>query len=257
MNIELKRPLVFFDLETTGLDVATDRIVSIAINKLMPDSSIERKYALINPTIPIPKEASAINGLTDEMVKDKPTFKQLSVGIHEFMKDCDLVGYNNNYYDNALLQEEFFRVGIEYPNTDVKSIDCCFIFKHFEKRDLATALKHYCSETMQNAHTSQADTDATQKIFFAQIEKYPELKGKTIDELSAFCNPENRVDWQGKIVVDAKGDYLYNFGKERGKRVRDNIGFAEWILKNNFSATTKILIKNIMDKINNQTRLKV
>lgn len=249
MSIELKRPLIFFDLETTGLNVATDRIVSLAITKLMPDQSIEKKYVLVNPQMAIPKEATDVHKITDEMVKDKPTFKQLSKGIHEFIKDCDLAGYNNNNYDNALLQEEFFRCGIEYPTEDVQSVDACFIFKHFEKRDLASALKYYCNEEMENAHNSEADTNATVKIFMAQIERYPELRGKSIEEIAKLCNPDNRVDWQGKIIRDKDGDYAYNFGASKGQKVKNNLGFIDWILNKDFPATLKTLLQKIAKEI--------
>lgn len=247
--IQLTKPLVFFDLETTGLNVATDRIVSIAISKIMVDGSIEKKYAVINPTVKIPKEASDIHGITDQMIADKPTFKQLAKGIYDFVKDCDIAGYNNNYYDNALLQEEFLRVDIDFPDHTVNSVDCCYIFKHFEKRDLSSALKYYCGEVMENAHNSQADTDATVKIFMAQIEKYPELNGKTVEELSAFCNTEKRVDWGSKIVIDKDGDYVYNFGGSKGQKVKDNKGFAEWVLNKDFPASLKILLNKILKEI--------
>ena len=247
--MKLTKPLAFYDLETTGLNTSTDKIVSITITKLMPDESIEKKYSIINPEMLIPQESVDLHGITNEMVKGKPTFKQLSQGIYEFMKDCDLVGYNNNYYDNSLLQEEFAKCDIDYPNKDVASVDCCFIFKHFQKRDLTAALKHYCNEEMMNAHDSEADADATMKIFLAQIEKHPELKDKTIKEISDFCNPNNRVDWQGKIVYDKDGDYIYNFGASKGQKVKDNPGFAKWVLKKDFPLTLKVLLMGILDEL--------
>lgn len=249
MKLNLKRPLVFYDLETTGLDVAKDRIVSIAITKIMPDTSVEKKYTLINPQMPIPKESSDIHGITDEMVMYSPTFKQVSKSMYDFMIDCDLAGYNNNGYDNALLQEEFFRYGIEYPTKDTKSVDSCFIFKHFNKRDLSSALKHYCNEVMVDAHNSEADTNATVKIFMAQIENHPELVGKSIDEIHDLCNPYDRVDWGGKIVRDKDGDYAYNFGTNRGQKVKDNVGYAEWIISKDFPATLKMFLKNYIETI--------
>ena len=254
MLINISKPLCFFDLETTGLNVATDKIVSIAITKLLPDGSRESKCALVNPTIPIPKEASDIHGIKDQDVSDKPTFKQLAKSMFEFVKDCDIAGYNNNGYDNALLQEEFLRCGIEFPTQDTKSIDCCFIYKHFEKRDLSSALKYYCGETMQDAHNSQADTDATVKIFFGQLEKYPELQGKTVEELSAFCNPQNTIDWQGRIIKDKDGDYVYNFGGSRGQKVKDNVGFAEWCLGKDFPESLKSLLRSILKELKQKVK---
>jgi len=252
MNIKLEQPIAFFDLETTGLNIATDRIVSIAITKLMPDGSKEKKYSEINPTIPIPKEASDVHGITNEMIAEAPTFKQLSKGIYEFMKDCDLVGYNNNYYDNALLQEEFNRVGIDFPNNTINSIDACFIYKHFQKRDLSSALMYYCNESMDNFHNSEADTEATYNVFMAQIEKHPELEGKSMKELSDFCNPDKRVDWQSKIIVDKDGDYVYNFGGSRGTKVKNNLGFAEWALMRDFPASLKNLLRKILIELKNK-----
>ncbi len=249
MKLNLKRPLVFYDLETTGLDVAKDRIVSIAITKIMPDTSVEKKYTLINPQMPIPKESSAIHGITDEMVMYSPTFKQVSKSMYDFMIGCDLAGYNNNGYDNALLQEEFFRYNIEYPTKDTKSVDSCFIFKHFNKRDLSSVLKHYCNEVMVDAHNSEADTNATVKIFMAQIESHPELIGKSIDEIHDLCNPYGRVDWGGKIVRDKDGDYAYNFGTNKGQKVKDNISYAEWIISKDFPATLKTFLKNYIESI--------
>jgi len=249
MNLELKRPLCFFDLESTGLDVAKERIVSIAITKIMPDKSIEKKKAMINPTIPIPKESSDIHGITDEMVKDKPTFKQLSKGLYEFIKNSDLGGYYNNEYDNALLQEEFLRCDIDFPQIDTNSVDACFIFKKFERRDLSAALRFYCNEEMQNAHNSEFDTEATVKIFVAQLERYDELKGKSIEEISKMCNPKNRADWQGKIIRDVNGDYVYNFGGSKGKRVKDDLGFAYWVLTKDFPESLKTLLRKITKEI--------
>lgn len=247
MKLKLKRPLVFYDLETTGLNVAKDKIVSIAITKIMPDNSVEKKYTLINPEMPIPKESSDIHGITDEAVKDSPVFGRLAKGIYEFMNNCDLAGYNINGYDNALLQEEFFRCGIEYPTKDTKSVDSCFIFKHFHKRDLSSALKLYCGEEMIGAHNADADTDATVKIFLAQLEQHTELDGKSIDEIHDLCNPNNRVDWGGKIVRDADGDYLYNFGMHKGEKVIKYPYYANWVNGKDFPETLKILLKNIIE----------
>ena len=250
--LKLDKPICFFDCETTGLNVAQDRIVSISVIKIMPDSSIEKKYSLINPTIPIPKECSDVHGITDDMVADKPLFKNLAKGIYNFMKDCYIGGYNNNFYDNAILQEEFFRCGIDFPNEEVLSVDACQIFKSMEKRDLTSAVKFYCNEEMVNAHNSEADNEATIKVFLAQVLRYDELRDKTIPEIAQFCKVDNRVDWQSKIVRDADGDYCYNFGNSKGQKVKDNVGFAKWILEKDFPETLKNLLRKIITEISNK-----
>ena len=247
--LKLPKPIIFFDTETTGLDVGNDRIVSIAVTKVMPDGEMISKNYLINPIIPISKEASDIHGITNDMVVDKPKFNQLAKSMYAFIKDCYLGGYNNNYFDNQLLQEEFLRCGIEYPPYDVVSIDACSIFKTYEKRDLTSALKFYCDKEMENAHDAMADNNATLEIFLGQIKKYDDLKSMTIEEIAKIGKPENQVDFAGRILKDAEGDYIWNFGKPKGKKIRLEMGFGDWVLTNQFPQSFKNLVSKILVEI--------
>lgn len=247
--LKLDKPLCTFDLETTELNIAKAKIVSISIFKFMPDGSVEKKYALINPQVPISKESSDVHGITDQMVVNSPTFSQLAKGIRAFMGDSYIGGYNNNFFDNALLQEEFFKCGIDYPNESTVSVDACQIFRKMEKRDLSAALKFYCGEEMENAHNAEADNEAAIKVLVAQVQRYEELRGKSIAEIADFCKTDNRVDWQAKIIRDSDGDYAYNFGKHNGQKIKDNLSYANWMMGSDFPDTLKALLKRIMDEI--------
>jgi DNA polymerase-3 subunit epsilon len=245
LKIKLARPIVFFDLETTGLNVATDRIVSISCYKILPDGQTEGKSAIVNPTIPIPKEASDVHGITNEMVKDKPLFKQIAKSLADFMKGCDIAGFNNNSYDNVLLCEEFGRCGIDFPSGDTMSVDVCTIFKKMEQRTLSAAYKYYCGKNLEDAHSSIADTLASFEVFVEQVKKYDELKGKSIQEIAEFCKTDNRVDLAGRIVK-VNGEYLYNFGKHKNQKVLDNPSYAEWMISQDFPSNTKAVLKQIL-----------
>ena len=253
-KLNLDKPIVFYDLETTGLDVGSDRIISISATKVMPDGEMISKNSLINPMIKISPEATAIHGIKNEDLIDKPKFAQLAKSMYDFMKDSYLAGYNNNYFDNSMLQEEFLRCEIEFPSYDTISLDACAIFKHFEKRDLTAALKFYCDKELENAHDSNADTEATIQVFFAQLEKYDELNGKSMLEVSKVGKNDNVVDFQGRIVLDADGDYCWNFGKSKGKKIKNEKSFADWILTNNFPLSFKNLVKKIILELNNKNK---
>lgn len=247
-KLNLTKPIVFFDLETTGLDVGNDRIVSISAIKLMPDGERISKSTLINPTIKISEEASSIHGITNDMLIDKPKFNQLAKSMYDFMKDCYIAGYNNNFFDNSILQEEFLRCGIDFPDEEVISIDVCSIFKNFEKRDLTAALKFYCNKEMENAHDAEADNNATIEVFLSQCEKYDLTD---INEISKIGKNENWVDFQGRVIRDADGDYCWNFGKPKGKKVKTEMGFGDWVLMNNFPQSFKNLVGKILNEIRN------
>lgn len=251
MKLKLKRPIVFFDLETTGVNVVTDRIVSISILKICTDGSREGKSSLVNPDMPIPKTSSDIHGITDEMVANKPKFKNISKSLFEFIKECDIAGYNNNTFDNIILSEEFRRVGIDFPDGDIKSIDVCAIFKKMEQRTLIAAYKFYCNKDLEDAHSSSADTMATYEVFLKQLEVYNELQGMTIDELDKFCKVDNSVDMAARIIADENGEYLFNFGKHKGLKISDNLDYAEWMLGQDFPSNTKYFLKKILEKRSN------
>ena len=248
-SLNLDKPIVFFDVETTGLDVSTDKIISIAVAKIMPDGEIITKSSFINPVIPISKEATEIHGITNEMLIDKPKFSQLAKSLYEFMKDSYLAGYNNNFFDNGILQEEFLRCDIEFPSFDVVSIDVCAIFKNFEKRDLTSALKFYCNKELDNAHDADADTMATVDVFFAQLERYEELKGKSLEQISKIGKNDDWVDFLGRIIKDKDGDYCWNFGKVKGKKIKNEQGFGDWVMTGSFSLSFKNLVKKILMEI--------
>ena len=249
LPIKLDKPIVFFDCETTGLSISNDRIISLAIIKIMPNGERLSKSQMINPMIPISAESTSIHGITNEMLVDKPKFSQLAKSLYELMKDCYLAGYNSNFFDCPILQEEFMRCGIDFPDCNVVTIDACAIFKNFEKRDLSSAVNFYCNRNMENAHNAQADVEATVDVFFAQLNKHEELKGKSLFEISKIGKLENQVDWHGRIIRDSDGDYCWNFGKAAGKKIKNEIGFGEWVLKNDFPEGFKKLVLNILKKI--------
>ncbi len=248
LKLKLERPLVFFDLESTGLNTSSDKIVSLSFFKIYPDGKTEGKNAILNPEMEIPEAASSIHGITNSIIQEKkcPTFKQIAKSLYAFIKDCDIIGFNNGYFDTPMLCEEFNRVGIDFPTGDVKMIDVCTIFKKMEQRTLAAAYKFYCNKDLENAHTSDADTLATYEVFIEQLERYDELKGKSLEELAEFCKFDNRVDLAGKIVKNENGEYLYNFGKHKNQKVIDNPSYAQWMLSSDFTSNTKTVLNKIL-----------
>jgi len=249
MKIKLERPICFFDLETTDKDISVARIVSISVLKYNPDGTMTGKSMLINPTVKIRDEAIAIHKITNEMVQEEgvPTFKQISKALHGFFKGCDIAGYNSNSFDIPILYEEFSRCDIEYPTPDVRTIDVYNIFRKKESRDLKAATKFYCGRELEDAHNSDADTIACKDIFIAQLERYEDLTDKTVDEIMEFSKFDNRVDFAGKIVIDKDGDYIYNFGKSFGNKIKNDKGFGEWMLNQSFlTKNTKSVVRKIL-----------
>lgn len=257
MNLELTKPLAFFDLETTGLNIASDRIVEISIIKLMPNGDKEIKTKLINPTIPISKESEGIHGITDNKVKDKATFKEVASELNDFIKGCDLAGYNSNRFDIPLIAEEFLRAGIDF---DVKSrnlIDVQNIFHKMEQRTLVAAYKFYCSKDLTEAHSAEADTTATYEILEAQIAKYADLKGDT-DFLSEFSQMTKNVDLLGRFVYNEDNIAVFNFGKHKGKAVTEVLkkepGYFSWMMNGDFPLYTKKVLKEIKESMTTVSR---
>ncbi|MEC9208820.1 MAG: 3'-5' exonuclease [Bacteroidota bacterium] len=258
MNLKLKKPIVFFDLETTGVQIATDRIVEIAILKVFPNGNTESKTWLINPSIPIPAETTAIHGISDEKVANEPKFKELAPEILELIDNCDLAGYNSNKFDIPLLAEEFLRVGIDFDITNRKTIDVQNIFHKLEQRTLIAAYQFYCNKDLTNAHSAEADTTATYEVLLAQLDKYEELKND-VDFLADFSKIGGKfADMAGFIRFNEKGEEILSFGKYRdvtlAKIWHDNPGYFSWINQADFPLYTKNVMKNFAIKMKLQNK---
>jgi len=244
--LRIEKPIVFFDLETTGVDVENDRIVEIAILKVFPDGSKENKTKLINPTIPIPAGASEVHGITDEEVKDKSTFKQVAKSIFEYIEGCDLCGFNSNKFDVPLLFNEFVRAGIYLDYSSINLIDVGNIFKINEQRTLSAGYKFYCGKDLDDAHSAEVDINATYEIFVAQLEKYSELP-QNLKDLAIYSNYGNEIlDLSGKFTKDDEGNIILTFGKHRGKKASDHLDFLQWMLKASFPPDTCKICNQIL-----------
>ena len=242
MGLELQRPLCFFDLETTGVNVVNDRIVEIAVLKLLPNGNKEGKTWLVNPEMPIPKGASDVHGITDDKVKDAPNFKALSTKIYAFMKDCDWAGFNSDRFDIPLIAEEFMRAEVDFDLKNHKTIDVQTIFHKMEQRTLSAAFKFYCDKELINAHSAMADTDATYEVLLAQVDRYEELENN-LDFLSEFSTRKRSLDVAGFIVLNKEDQACFSFGKHKGKTVDEVLekepGYFGWLLNADFPLYTK------------------
>jgi len=252
--INLQKPLAFFDLETTGLDVTNDRIIEIGILKMNPDGSQESYQKRVNPEMKISPESAEITGITDADVKDCPTFKELAAEIAAFIGDADLAGYNSNKFDIPVLAEEFLRAESDFDMSARRAVDVQNIFHKMEQRTLAAAYQFYCQQELKNAHSAMADIEATQQVFLAQLEKYDTLE-KDMDFLAAFTRVGNHeiLDFAGRIARNDKGEAIYNFGKHKGKSLEqvdaEEPGYYGWMLHANFPLYTKKVLKGEMEKI--------
>ena len=248
MNLNLKRPLVFIDLEATGLNIGSDRIVEIALLKIYPNGNKESKVYRVNPTIPIPDEVSKIHGIYDKDIADSPTFKDLSRELNSFIGGCDLAGYNSNKFDIPMLIEEFTRCEIHFDLSGRKLIDVQNIFHKMEQRTLSAAYIFYCNKPLVNAHTAEADTTATFEVLVAQLEKYESLKND-VDFLSQFSSINKNVDLAGRIIFNDKGEEIFNFGKYKGRLVNDIFttepSYYDWMMKGDFATNTKTVITQL------------
>ena len=256
MKIKLSKPICFFDLETTGINISKDRIVEISILKVYPNSNKESRTWLVNPEISIPSEVSKIHGITNEMVINEPNFKLIGSQVKEMINNCDLGGFNSNKFDIPLLAEEFLRSNIDFDLEKIKCIDVQNIFHKMEKRTLGAAYKFYCKKDLIDAHSSKADTLATYEVLEAQIEKYSELENN-VTFLSEFSSRNRTVDLAGFIIYDQNNVPCFSFGKHKGKSVDfiiDNEpGYFGWILNSDFPMyTKKILTKLRLNKLNNK-----
>ncbi|MDH6355928.1 DNA polymerase-3 subunit epsilon [Dysgonomonas sp. PH5-45] len=249
MELNLKNPIIFFDLETTGTNIAHDRIVEISLVKVFPNGDKEIKTKRINPEMPIPPESTAIHGITDNDVKDAPTFKQIAKSLADQIEGCDIAGFNSSRFDVPLLAEEFLRVGLDVDFTRKKLIDVQVIFHRKEQRTLEAAYKFYCDKTLDDAHSAEADTLATYEVLKAQLDRYPDLPndiGKLAEEYSAF---NNNVDLSGRIIKDENGVEVFNFGKHKGKPVAEVLkkepSFYAWMMDADFPLNTKQVLTKI------------
>ena len=220
MKLNLANPIVFFDLETTGINIAKDRIVEISVLKVYPNGKEEQKTIRVNPGMHIPEEASAIHGIYDEDVKDAPMFKHIARELAHYIEGCDLGGYNSNRFDIPLLAEEFLRADVDFDMSKRKFVDVQTIFHKMEQRTLAAAYKFYCDKSLENAHTAEADTMATYEVLKAQLDRYPELQND-INFLSQYSSYTNNVDFAGRMVYNDKGEEVINFGKYKGRLVEE------------------------------------
>ena len=276
MKLNLQKPLVVFDLETTGLDLVKDRIIQISSIKVYPDGKEERGDELINPERPIPQLVTELTGISDDDVKDKPTFKELAQTIADKFTGCDFAGFNSNHFDVPLLAEEFLRAGIDFDFSKCRLIDACNIFRKMERRNLAAAYKFYCGRKMEEdfeAHRADQDTEATYRVLMGQLDKYApganedeeKVLENDMDKLAEFSKTNNNIDFAGRIVwgelkdrngktvLDKDGNpqmvEVFNFGKHKGLPVADVLrmdpGYYSWILAGDFTYNTKQVLTRI------------
>ncbi len=249
--LQLSRPVAFIDLETTGLSLSTDRIVEIAIVKLMPDGEKISKRKLLNPEMQIPQANSEIHGITNEMVKDAPTFKQSANEIKQFLENCDLGGYNSNRFDIPILMEEFLRAGMDIDLCDRKMVDVQHIFYSMEPRTLTAAYKYYCQKELINAHSALADVEATIEVLQAQIQRYDSL-GNSIESILSTIGEDKIIDYARRFCYDDKDREVFNFGKYKGRPIAEVLKsepqYYDWMMKGDFPLHTKKKLTEIFNR---------
>lgn len=267
MELNLKKPLAFFDIEATGLSIVNDRIVELCIVKVNPNGSTESRTWLLNPDYPVNPEAESIHGYSNEFLKDKPTFKQVAKEISRFLHNCDLAGYNAIKYDVPMLVEEFLRADIDFDIKKRRTIDVQNIFMKMEQRTLTAAYKFYLQKDLEDAHTAEADTLATYEILKAQLDRYEKtiFKDKSgiestpvqndMDALHAFSTHHRNADLIGQFIYNENDEEVINFGKHKGKKVvdvfRDEPSYYNWVMKSDFPLFTKNMLTNIKLRMNN------
>lgn len=250
MRLQLTQPICFIDLETTGINVSLDKIVEIAIVKIIPDGTKQVKRKLVNPEMPIPKVASDIHGISDAMVKEAPTFKQIANEIKQFIELSDLAGYNSNRFDIPMLNEEFLRAGISVDIENRKLLDVQKVYHMMEQRTLSAAYKFYCHKNLEDAHSAEADASATWEILEAQLEKYPQM-GSTVETVVKFTGEDQIIDFARRFVFE-NGVEVFNFGKHKGKPViqvlKEEPQYYDWMMKGDFALHTKQKLTEILNK---------
>lgn len=249
MKLNLRNPVVFFDLETTGTNIISDRIVEICYLKVYPNGKEEAHTLRINPGMHIPEEASAVHGIYDKDVADCPTFKMVAKSIANDIEGCDLAGFNSNRFDIPVLAEEFIRAGVDIDLSRRKFIDVQVIYHKLEQRTLSAAYKFYCGKNLEDAHSAEGDTRATYEVLMAQLDRYPDVLKNDVDALANFSSFTRNVDFAGRIVYDDKGIETFNFGKYKGQHVVDVLrrdpGYYGWIQNSDFSLHTKAVLTRI------------
>ena len=261
MKLQLNRPLVFFDLETTGVDVAKDRVVEISMVKLFPDEHTETISYRVNPEMHIPEEASAVHHIYDADVADKPTFKEIANTVVDYIRGCDLAGYNSNHFDIPMLQEELLRTGVDFDlRENARFVDAFVIFQKHTPRNLTAAYKHYCGKDLEGAHGATADTEATREVLMAQLDQHSDVP-TTVDALAEYTKQQEWADLAGRLGVDAHGEPTFNFGKNKGKTLRevfsalDGSGYYSWMMDGEFPLYTKQICRRVMDEIKSARQL--
>ena len=249
MKLNLKRPIIFFDLETTGLDIAKDRIVELCYIRVEPNGNEEARSMRINPEMHIREVASSVHGITDDDVKDCPTFADVAPQLAATFEGCDLAGFNSNRFDLPLLAEEFMKAGVNIDLSHVQAIDVQNIYHKLEKRTLAAAYKFYCGRDLENAHSALADTQATYEVLQAQLDHYPNDLQNDVDFLAEFSRMNRNIDFAGRFVYDESGKELINFGKYKGKAIKDVLsrdpGYYSWIMQGDFTLNTKQVLTKL------------
>jgi DNA polymerase III subunit epsilon len=248
MELNLKNPLIFFDLETTGLNITNDRIVELSYIKVQPNGEEESKTIFVNPEMHIPEQSTAIHGIKDEDVKDKPTFKQIARELAKTFEGCDLAGFNSNRFDIPMLEEEFLKAGVDIDFTKRKFIDVQTIFHKMEQRTLSAAYKFYCGKEIVNPHDAGSDAQTTLEVLKAQLDRYPTLKND-VAFLSEYSSQNKNVDLAGRIIYNEKDVEVFNFGKYKGKPVEDvlahDTGYYGWMMNGDFPLDTKKVLTKI------------
>lgn len=259
MQLRLQRPIIFFDLETTGTNITHDRIVEISILKVLPSGEEQERTRRINPEMPIPAEATAIHHITDADVANEPTFRQLAKSLAEIFADCDIAGFNSNRFDIPLLLEEFHRAGIVLDLSTTRFVDVQTIYHKMEPRNLSAAYKYYCGQDLEAAHSANADTRATLEVLKAQLDKYPELTND-VKALSEFSCHNRNVDFAGRLIYNDANKEVINFGKYKGQLAEDVLrrdpGYYSWVQQGDFQQNTKDAFARIRLRIDAARRTK-
>lgn len=249
MDLKLNNPLVFFDLETTGINITRDRIVEISLLKVHPNGKEETKTRRLNPEMPIPAESTAIHGITDEDVKDCATFKQVAKSLADFLEGCDMAGFNSSRFDVPLLTEEFLRAGVDFDTSKRKFVDVQIIFHRKEQRTLEAAYAFYCNKQLENAHSAEVDVLATYEVLKSQLDKYDDLENNINFLSKEYSSFNNNVDLAGRIILNDKGVEVFNFGKHRGKSVTEVLkkepSYYTWMMDGDFPLNTKQVLTKL------------